>query len=107
MVAVVAADDVLSALTASCRTMKAAKRSSPGSIAPGSARVTLTGRRPQLLPSISTTPRSPPPGALGAPLARPPAPTLPLDEDDLAFALGERVPLVPAAGRAQRELAAS
>jgi len=80
MVAVVAADDVLSALTANCRTMKAAKRSSPGSIAPGSTRVTLTGRRP---------------------------PTLALDEDELAFALGERVTLVPAAGRAQRELAAS
>ena len=40
-------------------------------------------------------------------LDRPAAPTLALDEDELAFALGERVTLVPAAGRAQRELAAS
>ena len=59
--------------------MKAVKRSSPGSIAPGSGRVTLTGGRPQLLP---------------------------IDEDELAFALGERVALAPAAGRPERELAA-
>jgi hypothetical protein len=48
----VAADDVLSALTASWRTMKAAKRSSPASIAPGSARV-----------QVATSPVKPPASA--------------------------------------------
>src|SRR3954468_14255894 len=38
---------------------------------------------------------------------RPAAPTLAVDEDELAFALGERIALAPAAGWAQRELAAS
>src|SRR5207253_10904693 len=37
----------------------------------------------------------------------PAAPTLAVDEDELAFALGERVALAPAAGRPERELAAA